>query len=55
MARTARRLIVHVVIFVLDQAVVSICEIGQGLVHLLTVVQILRLAANFLVQLASQA
>ena len=39
----AELLVVHVVILILDEAVVGICEVGQGLVHLLPVAQVLGL------------
>jgi hypothetical protein len=36
-------LVVHIVIFVLDQAVMGIREVREGLVHLLAVVEVLGL------------
>ena len=41
---STKMLIVHIVILVLDQTVVSISEVGECLVHLFTIVQVLGLS-----------
>jgi len=43
---STKMLVVHIVILVLDQTVVSISEVGECLVHLFTIVQVLGLV-NF--------